>query len=53
MRGSGNTYIVSGEVMDGGLGQHGVVLELALPQRRGVSSNDDQLGLSGAEAVKL
>ena len=38
--------------MDGGLGQHGVVLELRLPQRRGVASNDDELGLSRAEALE-
>lgn len=35
------TYVVTAEVVDGGLGQHGVVLELRLPQRRGVASDDD------------
>ena len=35
------------------LGQHGVVLKLGLPQRGGVASNDDQLGLSGAKAARL
>lgn len=40
------TYIVTGEVVDVGLGKHGVVLEFTLPERRGVASNDDELGLS-------
>jgi hypothetical protein len=38
--------------VDGGLGQHGVVLELRLPQRRSVASNDDELGLAGAQALE-
>jgi hypothetical protein len=46
------TYVVSGEVVDLGLGQHAVVLELALPQGRSVAGNDDQLGLSGAEGLE-
>jgi len=40
------TYVVTGEVVDVGLGKHGVVLELTLAERRGVASNDDKLGLS-------
>jgi hypothetical protein len=38
--------------VDGGLGQHGVVLELRLPQRRSVASNDDELGLARAKALE-
>lgn len=41
------THVVSGEVVDGGLGEHGVVLELTLAERRSVSGDDDQLGLAG------
>jgi len=29
-----------------------LTLELRLPQRRGVSGNDDELGLSGAQALE-
>jgi hypothetical protein len=46
------TYVVAGEVVDVGLGKHGVVLELTLAERRGVASNDDELGLSGAEGFE-
>lgn len=35
--------------MDRSLGQHGVVLELTLTERRSVASNDDQLGLAGSQ----
>lgn len=38
--------------MDGGLGQHAVVLELTLAERRSIASNDDQLGLARAEALE-
>lgn len=38
--------------MDGGLGQHAVVLELRLAERRSVASNDDELGLAGSEALE-
>lgn len=38
--------------MDGGLGQHAVVLELGLAERRSVASNDDELGLAGAEGLE-
>ena len=37
----GGTYVVTAEVVDRGLGQHGVVFELRLPQRGGVASDDD------------
>lgn len=37
--------------MDGGLGEHGVVLELRLAEGRGVGRDDDQLGLSGAQSL--
>jgi hypothetical protein len=46
------TYVVTGEVVDGSLGQHAVVLELRLAQRRSVASNDDELGLAGTEALQ-
>jgi hypothetical protein len=46
------TYVVTGEVVDVGLGKHRVVLELTLAERRGVASNDDELGLSGSEGLE-
>lgn len=46
------TYVVAAEVVDGSLGQHAVVLELGLAQRRGVASNDDELGLARSEALQ-
>jgi hypothetical protein len=46
------TYVVAGEVVDGGLAEHGVVLELRLAERRGVAGNDDELGLAGAEGLE-
>jgi len=46
------TYVGAGEVVDGGLGQHGVVLELRLAERRGVASNDDELGLAGSQGLE-
>lgn len=38
--------------MDGRLGQHAVVLELGLAERGSVASNDDELGLAGAEGLE-
>jgi hypothetical protein len=55
MRGIGvsvSTYVVAGEVVDGGLGQHGVVLELRLAEGGSVAGDDDKLGLAGAEALE-
>lgn len=46
------TYVVAGEVVNRGLGQHAVVLQLGLAERRSVAGNDDQLGLAGAEALQ-
>lgn len=46
------TYVVAGEVVDRGLGQHAVVLELALAERGSVASDDDELGLAGAKALE-
>jgi hypothetical protein len=46
------TYVVAGEVVDSGLAEHGVVLELRLAERRGVAGNDDELGLAGAEGLE-
>lgn len=39
-------------MVDVGLRQHGVVLELGLSERRSVASDDDELGLSGAEGLE-
>lgn len=39
-------------MVDVGLAQHGVVFELALAERRGVSSDDDELGLAGSESLE-
>ena len=47
-----STYVVAGEVVDRGLGQHGVVLELRLAERGSVAGNDDKLGLARAEALE-
>ena len=41
------THVVAGEVVDGSLGEHGVVLELTLAERRSVGGDDNQLGLAG------
>lgn len=38
-------------MVDGDLGEHGVVLKLGLAQRRAVTGDEDQLGLSGAEGL--
>lgn len=46
------TYVVASKVVDGSLGQHAVVLELALSERRSVASNDDQLGLAGSQRLE-
>lgn len=46
------TYVVAREVVDGCLGQHGVVLELRLAERGGVAGNDDKLGLARAEGLE-
>jgi hypothetical protein len=46
------TYVVAGEVVDGSLGQHAVVLEFTLSQRRSVASDDDQLGLAGSQRLE-
>ena len=47
-----STYVVAGEVVDRGLGQHGVVLELRLAERGSVAGDDDKLGLAGAEGLQ-
>ena len=46
------TYVVAVEVVDGALGEHGVVLELRLAERRGVAGDEDQLGLAHAELLE-
>lgn len=45
------TYVVAVEVVDGGLGEHGVVLKLGLAQGRAVSGDEDKLGLARAESL--
>lgn len=49
--GGGLTYVVAVEVVHGGLGEHSVVLELGLAQRRAVPGDEDELGLAGAEGL--
>lgn len=51
LRANVSTYVVAVEVVDGGLAEHGVVLELTLAERRGVASNDDELGLAGTDSL--
>lgn len=46
------TYVVAREVVDRSLGQHAVVLELRLAERGSVASNDNELGLAGAEGLE-
>jgi hypothetical protein len=46
------TYVCSREVVNLGLGQHRVVLEFTLAERRGVSGDDDELGLARAELLE-
>jgi hypothetical protein len=46
------TYVVASKVVDGSLGQHAVVLEFALSERRSVASDDDQLSLAGSERLE-
>lgn len=37
--------VVARVVVNASLGEHGVILDLTLPERRGVVGNDDELGL--------
>lgn len=46
-----STHVVTREMVDGSLRQHGVVLQLGLAERGGVGSDDDQLGLAGAQSL--
>lgn len=46
------TYVVTSKVVDVGLGQHGVVLKLRLAERRSVSGDDNELGLSGSKGLE-
>jgi len=48
----GATHVVAGKVVDLGLGQHAVVLELRLAERGRVAGNDDELGLAGSEGLE-
>jgi len=51
---AGGSQLVVGtrEVEDSGLSEHGVVLDFGLGQWGAVGSNDNQLGLSGAESLQ-
>lgn len=51
LRASFSTYVVAVEVVDGGLAEHGVVLELTLAEGRSVAGNDDELGLARADGL--
>ncbi|GMT04761.1 hypothetical protein PENTCL1PPCAC_26935, partial [Pristionchus entomophagus] len=44
--------VVSVVVMDSGLGEHGVVLDLRLSESRGIAGDNDKLGLSTAEGLE-
>lgn len=51
--GSGcGTYVVAREMVDRGLGKHGVVLKLRLSQGRSVARDDDELGLAGTQTLE-
>lgn len=43
---STKSNVGTSKVVDGGLGEHGVVLKLRLAQRGGVARDQDQLGYS-------
>lgn len=45
------TYVVARKVVDRGLSQHSIVLELTLAQRRSIGSDNDQLGLTRAQSL--
>lgn len=47
-----STYVGAAVVVDGGLGHHAVVLELALAERRSVGGDEDELGFAGAEGLQ-
>jgi hypothetical protein len=51
LRANVSTYVVAVEVVDGGLAEHGVVLELTLAERGGVAGNDDELGLAHTDGL--
>merc|ERR1712045_158626 len=50
--GGSQLNVVPDVVVDSGLGQHGVVLDLRLPEGRSVVGNNDELGLAQPEAVE-
>lgn len=53
LSGSGSQSDVGSlEVVDGSLGEHGVVLKLRLAQRWGVGGDEHQLGLAGSHALE-
>lgn len=47
-----STHVVASEVVDIGLGKHGVVLELGLSQGRSIASDDNELGLAGSKGLE-
>jgi len=46
------THIVSSEVVDVGLGKHGIVLELAFAERWSVAGDDDKLRLARSKGLE-
>ena len=46
------THVVTGEVVNVALSKHGIVLKLRLAERRGVSGDNDELGLSRSEGLE-
>lgn len=44
--------VVSGVVVNGGLGKHSVVFNFGLAETRAVGRDDDQLGLTGTEGLE-
>lgn len=51
LRANVSTYVVAVEVVDSGLAEHGVVLELTLAERGSVAGNDDELGLAHTDGL--
>jgi hypothetical protein len=46
------THVVASEVVDVGLGEHGVVLEFTLAERGSVASDDDEFGLARSQGLE-
>ena len=50
--GDGDTYVVSGKVVNVILGQHGVILELRLLKWGAVASDNDEFGFAKTESLE-